>query len=212
MPTVKSGRVVITCKTYNGATLVGTKAASIIATVPNSPAFQPVPTISSIAEAVAMPNGITVFVQGKSKMEVTSSGVSQYPANNVAEHKVTIAGSNYYGPSDHVGHDGVWHGGSDVDRHGQTRLFGERDTKRHGARLFASVDLKLHSETLARRSGNWALLYLRLRRFGGQQPEHGFMDLALSTFRSDNLDKHYFGHNPVRRINGAHRPRDLEWE
>lgn len=97
IPTAKSGTVVITCETYNGATLVGTKTASITATVPNSPTFQPAPTISSIAEAVAMPNGITVFVQGKSKLEVTSSGVSKYPANNVAQYRVTVAGANYYG-------------------------------------------------------------------------------------------------------------------
>lgn len=97
IPTAKSGRVVITCKTYNGATLVGTEASSIIATVPNNSTFQPTPSITSITEAVTMPSGITVFVQGKSKLLVISSAVSKYPANNIAQYKVEVLGSSYYG-------------------------------------------------------------------------------------------------------------------
>lgn len=91
-----SGTATITCETYSGATLVGTKTVSLTITVPNTSTYWPTAAISSVTEGAAGLSAFTVFIQGKSKFRVQSSGTGKYSAT-IAQYKVTIDGFNYYG-------------------------------------------------------------------------------------------------------------------
>lgn len=74
IPNANSGTATITCKTYNGSTLIGTKSISIILKVPASV----VPVINSVSrtEAVTSPTIAETFgnfVQNQSKINVATS-------------------------------------------------------------------------------------------------------------------------------------------
>ena len=77
IPNGTSGTCTITCKTYNGSTLIGTKTVTFTAKVPASV----VPTISNVAVADTMTAIYSFFgnmVQGKSKPKftITAAGAS----------------------------------------------------------------------------------------------------------------------------------------
>ena len=77
IPKGTSGTVTITCQTYNGSTLIGTKTVTFTAVVPASV----VPTISSVAVADTNSNYATQFgslVQNKSKAKFTITAVGAY--------------------------------------------------------------------------------------------------------------------------------------
>lgn len=63
-----SGTCTITCETYNGSTLIGTKTVNITLSIPASV----VPSIGTIAlsHATTPPTGITSFIQNHSKVKV----------------------------------------------------------------------------------------------------------------------------------------------
>lgn len=99
-PAATSGAVVITCETYSGATLIGSKTVSTLLAIPTmSPArdpYMPAAAIASVIEGATGLTAFTVFIQGKSKLRVQSSGTGKYGVT-ITQYKVTIDGYNYYG-------------------------------------------------------------------------------------------------------------------
>ncbi len=93
IPNGTSGTCTITCKTYNGSTLIGTKTVSFTAKVPSSV----VPSISSLTVAEAE-SGLSAkfgaYVQNKSKLKVTISAAGSY-SSTIKSYKTTIAGKSY---------------------------------------------------------------------------------------------------------------------
>lgn len=96
IPNSKTGTVNITCETYNGAQLVGSKTISLIVTIPNTSTYWPTATLSSIVEGATGLSGFTVFIQGKSKFKVTSTSTLKFGAT-VADYAVEIDGNVYHG-------------------------------------------------------------------------------------------------------------------
>jgi len=93
IPNGTSGTCTITCKTYNGSTLIGTKTVSFTAKVPSSV----VPSISSIKAEEAV-SGLSAkfgaYVQNKSKLKVTISAAGSY-SSTIKSYKTAIAGKSY---------------------------------------------------------------------------------------------------------------------
>lgn len=97
IPSGTSGTVTITCKTYNGNTLIGTKTVTFKANVPASV----VPTISSVAVADTNSNYAAQFgslVQGKSKAKFTITAAGAY-GSTIKAYKTVIEGKTYTGAS-----------------------------------------------------------------------------------------------------------------
>lgn len=97
IPKGTSGTCTITCKTYNGSTLIGTKTVSFTAKVPSSV----VPTIGSVAVADTNSAYATQFgslVQGKSKAKFTITASGAY-GSTITAYKTVIEGKTYTGAS-----------------------------------------------------------------------------------------------------------------
>lgn len=95
IPSGTSGTCTITCKTYSGNTLVGTKAVSFTAKVPASVK----PTIESVAVAdtmTAIYNKFGNMVQGKSKPKLTITAGGSY-GSTIKTYKTIFEGKNYSG-------------------------------------------------------------------------------------------------------------------
>ena len=95
IPNATSGTCTITCKTYNGSTLIGTKTVSFTAKVPASV----VPTISALTVAEATTGLATKFgayIQGKSTLKATVTASGAY-SSTIKTYKTTIAGKSYTG-------------------------------------------------------------------------------------------------------------------
>ena len=95
IPNGTSGTCTITCKTYNGSTLIGTKTASFTAKVPSSV----VPSISAqtISEAVSgLAAQFGAYVQNKSKAKVAITAAGSY-SSTIKTYKTTVAGKSYTG-------------------------------------------------------------------------------------------------------------------
>lgn len=93
VPNGTSGTCTITCKTYNGSTLIGTKTVSFTAKVPSSV----VPSISTIAlsEAVAGINAqFSGYIQNKSKLAVSITASGSY-SSTIKSYKTVIIGKTY---------------------------------------------------------------------------------------------------------------------
>lgn len=74
IPNAVSGTCVITCKTYNGSTLIGTKTANLTLKIPSSV----VPVINSVSineGTEQLKNHFTVFVQNNSTLAVSVNAV-----------------------------------------------------------------------------------------------------------------------------------------
>lgn len=97
IPNGTSGTCTITCKTYNGSTLIGTKTVSFTAKVPSSV----VPSISALTVAEAT-SGLAAkfgaYIQNKSKLKVTINAAGSY-SSTISSYKTTIAGKSYTGSS-----------------------------------------------------------------------------------------------------------------
>lgn len=97
IPNGTSGTCTITCKTYNGSTLIGTKTVSFTAKVPSSV----VPSISAqtVSETVS---GLAAqfggYVQNKSKLKVAITAAGSY-SSTIKTYKTTISGKSYSGSS-----------------------------------------------------------------------------------------------------------------
>lgn len=93
IPNGTSGTCTITCKTYNGSTLIGTKTVSFTAKVPSSV----VPSISAltVSEATAGLNSqFGAYVQNKSKLKVAITAAGNY-SSTIKSYKTTVAGKSY---------------------------------------------------------------------------------------------------------------------
>ena len=95
IPNATSGICTITCKTYNGTTLIGTKTVTFTARVPASV----VPTISNIAAAETV-TGLAAqfgaFVQSKSKIKFTITASGAY-GSTISAYKTEFDGKTYSG-------------------------------------------------------------------------------------------------------------------
>lgn len=96
IPNGTSGSGTITCETYNGSTLIGTRTVAFTATVPNNATFQPNASISSITEGQSGLGAFTVFIQNKSRLRVQSTGSGKF-STTISQYRVTIDGVNYTG-------------------------------------------------------------------------------------------------------------------
>ena len=97
VPNGTSGTCTITCKTYNGSTLIGTKTVSLTVKVPSSV----VPSISALTVSEAVSGLNTQFggyVQNKSKLKVTITAAGSY-SSTIKTYKTTVAGKSYSGSS-----------------------------------------------------------------------------------------------------------------
>lgn len=97
VPNGTSGTCTITCKTYNGSTLIGTKTVSLTVKVPSSV----VPSISALTVSEAVSGLNTQFggyVQNKSKLKAVVTAAGTY-SSTIKTYKTTIAGKSYTGSS-----------------------------------------------------------------------------------------------------------------
>lgn len=97
IPNETSGAGTITCETYNGSTLVGTKSIGFTATVPSSM----VPSIGtvSISEAVAgLSAQFGAYVQNKSKLKISISA-NGVQGSSITSYKTEVDGNAYTGSS-----------------------------------------------------------------------------------------------------------------
>lgn len=95
IPNSTSGTVTITCKTYNGNTLIGTDTVTFTAKVPASV----VPTIGSVGVADAdsgLAKQFGSLVQGKSKAKFTITASGAY-GSKITAYKTEIEGKSYTG-------------------------------------------------------------------------------------------------------------------
>lgn len=101
IPSGTSGTCTITCKTYNGSTLIGTKTVSFKAVVPASV----VPTISAVSMAETV-SGLAAqfgaYVQGKSKIKITTTAVGAY-GSTIKSYKTNVDGKDYSGAAPTTG-------------------------------------------------------------------------------------------------------------
>lgn len=95
IPNGTSGTCTITCRTYNGSTLIGTKTVSFTAKVPATV----VPIISSVAVAdtnTAYATQFVSLVQGKSKAKFAITASGAY-GSTIKAYKTVIEGKTYTG-------------------------------------------------------------------------------------------------------------------
>lgn len=97
IPNATSGTATITCKTYNGSTLIGTKTVSIVLKVPSSVA----PVINSVtrSEAVTSPDIASTFggyVQHQSKIKIVTAATGAQ-SSTISNYIVTIRDANATG-------------------------------------------------------------------------------------------------------------------
>ncbi len=95
IPSAKSGNGTVTCKTYNGATLIGTSSVSFTANVPSTV----VPTISGIdiSETVSeISEHFGTFVQERSKVRVKTTAQGAYKSK-ISAVKISFCGKEYKG-------------------------------------------------------------------------------------------------------------------
>lgn len=101
IPSGTSGTCTITCKTYNGNTLIGTKTVSFKANVPASV----VPTISAVSMAETV-SGLAAqfgaFVQGKSKVKISITAAGAY-GSTIKTYKTNVDGKDYSGAAPTTG-------------------------------------------------------------------------------------------------------------
>lgn len=97
IPNAASGSCTITCETYNGSTLIGTKTVNLTLTVPASE----VPTISevNIAEATSgLAAQFAAYVQNKSTLAVAITAAGVY-GSTITKYETSILGVKYTGAS-----------------------------------------------------------------------------------------------------------------
>lgn len=97
IPNAVSGTCVITCKTYNGSVLIGTKTANLTLKIPSSVA--PVINSVSITEgAEQLKNHFTVFVQNNSALAVSVNAIG-VAGSSIAKVETKIQDVVYNGTS-----------------------------------------------------------------------------------------------------------------
>lgn len=90
-PKSENGTVTVTCYTYNGSTLIGSKPVTFKVT----PSEDMVPTCSfTIAEAATLPEGITGYIKGQSKLKITATAEGSY-GSTIKSYKIMANSSTY---------------------------------------------------------------------------------------------------------------------
>jgi hypothetical protein len=96
IPNATSGSGTITCKTYSGGTLVGTKTISFTAVVPSSV----IPTTPSLSHSelnsLITNAAIGAYVNGMSNIRLTASGSSGAYGSTIVQYRIVYMGSTYY--------------------------------------------------------------------------------------------------------------------
>lgn len=97
IPNDVSGTCVITCKTFNGSTLIGTKTANLTLKVPSS-VVPVINSVSIIEGTEQLKNHFTVFVQNNSTLAVSVSAVG-VAGSSIAKVETKIQDVIYNGTS-----------------------------------------------------------------------------------------------------------------
>lgn len=96
IPSSPTGIGTLTCKTYNGSTLIGTKSVKFTVVVPNNSATQPSDTISiSPVSSLAEPFN-SLYIQGRTKAKITHTAVGKY-GTTIKSYTVEVDGQTYTG-------------------------------------------------------------------------------------------------------------------
>ena len=98
IPSATSGEGTITCTTYNGTTVVGTKTVPFTATVPDNETTKPSFTDDGFALAPSgnIPSAFSgLYIQGKTGVKATFTASSDY--SNIASYKLSADGRVYTG-------------------------------------------------------------------------------------------------------------------
>lgn len=94
LPSATSGKVTITCKTYNGSTLIGTKTVQLTVTIPSSVK----PSISSVAVSEAVTAVTSAFgnryVKTLSQLNVNITAAGSY-GSTISSYKTELDGVVY---------------------------------------------------------------------------------------------------------------------
>ena len=95
IPNASSGTGTITCKTYSGSTLIGTKSVSFTATVPNNSSTKPTDkiTLAPVHSLSSAFNGL--YIQGKSKLKITHTASGKHGAT-ISTYKATVTDGKTY--------------------------------------------------------------------------------------------------------------------
>lgn len=91
IPKAVTGTCTITCSTYNGSTLIGSKTCTLTLTVPASVK----PTISSLTAARVdgnVPSSWGIYVQTKSKAKLTINGAAGSYGSTISSYSITGGG------------------------------------------------------------------------------------------------------------------------
>ena len=96
IPSSPTGIGTLTCKTYNGSTLIGTQSVNFTVVVPNNSATQPSDTISiSPVSSLAEPFN-SLYIQGRTKAKITHTAVGKY-GTAIRSYTATVDGQTYTG-------------------------------------------------------------------------------------------------------------------
>lgn len=91
IPKAVTGTCTITCSTYNGSTLIGSKTCTLTLTVPSSVK----PTITSLAAVRVdgdVPSSWGIYVQTKSKAKLTINGAAGSYGSTISSYSITGGG------------------------------------------------------------------------------------------------------------------------
>lgn len=100
IPNATSGTLTITCKTYNGSTLIGTKTVSATVTVPETADFMPSISGLGVVDTTGYRDKYGGFVQGKSVPAVTIHASSNY--SSIASYNIKFQGVTVVATSNEV--------------------------------------------------------------------------------------------------------------
>ena len=96
IPSSPTGIGTLTCKTYNGSTLIGTQSVNFTVVVPNNSATQPSDAISiSPVNSLAEPFN-SLYIQGRTKAKITHTAVGKY-GTAIKSYTATVDGQTYTG-------------------------------------------------------------------------------------------------------------------
>lgn len=96
IPSSPTGIGTLTCKTYNGSTLIGTQPVNFTVVVPNNSATQPSDTISiSPVSSLAKPFN-SLYIQGRTKAKITHTAVGKY-GTTIKSYTAIVDGRTYTG-------------------------------------------------------------------------------------------------------------------
>lgn len=96
IPNGTSGTLFITCETYNGSTLIGTKTISKTINVPDTEEFKPKITGIEIGEnsGSGVPQSWGIYVQNKSKLNYDVAATGAY-SSSIKTYNVVVNGTTY---------------------------------------------------------------------------------------------------------------------